>query len=258
MSCHPTVLSQADSLSIPPLPPKQVLADLASRGRKVESLQRALQRFSDPAEYVGRQPALTLALMKREAALALFNLGGKRGKEAEAKLYQAHVDQYVAEREQREGGLRRSSRTSTRASTAAAAKGGGVLSLLGGQEEARVRACVYVGVGLCRRGFGIGSSVMRRAFDDSTFSSIIRLTIPSSPSHPPLEQVLFKFPLEEEEVDRVTLTTLDRERLDPGEFLNDNVIDFDFKCVWMDVGRVPCPACVLVGGTRVLLGIWRG
>lgn len=29
----------------------------------------------------------------------------------------------------------------------------------------------------------------------------------------------------------MTVTTLDRERLEPGEFLNDNVIDFHFKCV---------------------------
>jgi Ulp1 family protease len=30
-------------------------------------------------------------------------------------------------------------------------------------------------------------------------------------------------------VDRVALTTYDLEKLEPGEFLNDNIIDFFFK-----------------------------
>lgn len=53
--------------------------------------------------------------------------------------------------------------------------------------------------------------------------------VPLRPTTPKPPQLLFKFPLEEDEADRVTVTSLDRERLAPGEFLNDNVIDFHFK-----------------------------
>lgn len=45
----------------------------------------------------------------------------------------------------------------------------------------------------------------------------------------PPPQVLFKYPLGPNEPDRVTLLGHDAGRLEDGEFLNDNVIDFFFK-----------------------------
>jgi Ulp1 family protease len=41
-------------------------------------------------------------------------------------------------------------------------------------------------------------------------------------------QLLFRYPSKAES-DRVSITNLDEDRLAPGEFLNDNVIDFFFK-----------------------------
>jgi len=51
-------------------------------------------------------------------------------------------------------------------------------------------------------------------------------------------RLLFKFPLHPEAPDRVALTSLDRVRLEEGEFLNDNVIDFHFK--WLVHCGVGC------------------
>ncbi len=203
----------------------QRLAELfGTRGRKCPELLRVMQSFSDPTAYVGRRD-LTAALAQREAALAVYGLAGKRGKDAEARLYRAHADAYLAEKAEREGSLRRSSRTSTRASTAATAGSGsgghsglGLMALLGGREaEARVSACVRAWVDC--RGRAVVCGCVRRTDRRDV------------PSFTPLRQLLFKFPLEEDGMDRVTLTTLDQERLEPGEFLNDNVIDFHFKCV---------------------------
>lgn len=42
-------------------------------------------------------------------------------------------------------------------------------------------------------------------------------------------QVLFQYPLEPEEPDRVTIMVCDRDRLMPTEYLNDNIVDWYFK-----------------------------
>lgn len=191
----------------------------------MEALHRVLQSFDDPTavpEALGLK--LTLVLSHREAALRPFALQDVQPAwKAERDLYAQHKEDYRAQQQQpQQSGLRRSSRAATRASSAAAGRGGRAeVSVV---EDAKVRvveSCMWWSLG------GVGCGVVHPA--PSCVCPVLTHLVPFRPTTPKPPQLLFKFPLEEDEADRVTVTSLDRERLAPGEFLNDNVIDFHFK-----------------------------
>jgi sentrin-specific protease 7 len=45
---------------------------------------------------------------------------------------------------------------------------------------------------------------------------------------------LFKYPLGADAKDQIAMTRADFERLEPGEFLNDNLVDFYLKFLMID------------------------